>query len=416
MPDAITAKLLSERESIVARSEAIKISAVEEQRDLSDQDKAALLNFRERIKNLDEQLDITATGFALDADVAERIARWTVPEATAPVTYRSAGELLWDMLHMGEAESRRRYEQTVKRAVQQGPIRLSTRAAQHMGTTAAATTPTAGGFDGLIVASTVGPVIDLVPSGRPFLTALGVRPAPASFTFMRPRIVDPDFATGVGVQTLQKAELASKKFDIAADPLVLTTVGGYLNISQQLLSFVAGSLDIILGHMNKRLAAATERAAVAELANSAGSVTLAADADAAAIIKAFYDASALVFETTGELAQWVLMGPQGWARLGSLVDAAGRPLFPWIGPANAVGTASADTFVMAGPAGLTPVVSAAVTDATYWVGNSLALESYEYRYPLLEAVEPSLLGRQIAVAASTVNWRAVDDGAVHLAP
>ena len=96
-------------------------------------------------------------------------------------------------------------------------------------------------------------------------------------------------------------------------------------------------------------------------------------------------------------------------------------MFPFLGAANAMGTASADTFGMVGPAGLTPVVTYAITDADFWVGNSAALEAYEYRFPLLEAVEPSVLGRQIAVGASLAFYNPITNetgparnGAVHI--
>jgi hypothetical protein len=415
--DAITQRYLRERETIVSRIEGVKATSIEQKRDLSEQDMKALADWQGRIKELDSLIDLVSFDVEMNTDVAHRIAAVSAEMDNQPVTYRSAGELLWDVLHYGENESRRRYE------------KFTSRAAQHMGTSAASTVPVAGGLGALVVSQVYGPVIDVVPTGRPFLTLLGVTPAPSSLAFMRPRIVDPDIDTGVGVQTLEKAELASKKFDIATDPLTLQTVGGYLNVSQQLISLVASSLDIIVGQLNKRLARATERAALAELAKSTAKIPLAADADAATVLQAIYDASALVYANTGELATWLAMGPDGWARLGGLTDLAGRPLFPYLGATNAAGTANATTFEMTGPAGLRTTVTPAITDDTYWVGNSNALEAYEYRYPLLEAVEPSLLGRQVAVASSMVFYRpttaeagpgnvppAEANGAVHIAP
>jgi hypothetical protein len=150
---------------------------------------------------------------------------------------------------------------------------------------------------------------------------------------------------------------------------------------------------------------------------------------AGVLLKAIFDGSALVYQNTGELATWIAMGPLGWSRLGSSVDSAGRPMFPFLGPQNALGQADASMFGMAGPAGLTPVVTYAITDDSYWVGNQYAVEAYEYRYPLLETVEPSLLGRQMAVGASLAFYNPttseaaatppppqLHNGAVHLAP
>jgi hypothetical protein len=392
MPDAVTQRYLDERASLVGRIEGIKTTSIEQNRDLSEQDRKALGDYSVRIKELDGMIDLAANSYEMDVNVAQRIANMGIGTDYAPVNYRSAGELLFDVLHMQEPESRRRYETTVKRA------------AQHMGTSAANTVAVAGGMGGLVVSPVYGPVIDIMPQGRPFLTMLGVRQAPSSLSFIRPRIVDPNIATGVGVQALEKQELASQKFDIATDPLTLSTVGGYLNVSQQLISLVASSLDIILGQLNRRLALASEKLGIAEVAKTTAKVTLAAGADAAALRKAIYDAAVLVYTNTGALPTWLVMGPQGWARLGGAVDLAGRPLFPNVGPVNADGSMSANTFTIAG-LGFPATVTPAITDTTMYVGNDVGIEAYEYRYPVLEAVEPSLLGRQIAVASSLVFYR-----------
>jgi HK97 family phage major capsid protein len=192
-------------------------------------------------------------------------------------------------------------------------------------------------------------------------------------------------------------------------------VGEYLNISQQLLSFASSALNLITSHMLRRLGYAIDRALLAEVQKSTGKVTLAATATAAEVIQALYDASAMVYAATGDLASWVVMGPQGYARIGGLTDLAGRPLFPTLGAANAPGTANAGAFV-GSVAGLRVVVTPAITDESMWVGNGMVIEGYIYRFPVLEAVEPSVLGRQVAVAAATAGYRPVPNGAVLLAP
>jgi hypothetical protein len=90
--------------------------------------------------------------------------------------------------------------------------------------------------------------------------------------------------------------------------------------------------------------------------------------------------------------------------LGSLADSAGRPLFPFLGAANAMGSASLGDFNL-GPLGLQQVVTQGITDTTILVGNSLGLEVYSYPFPILEAVEPALLGRQVAVAEALAFYR-----------
>ena len=352
-----------------------------------------------RIDKLDELIKVVGEDRAMDEETRNKLMRAT-PNTPGGVKYRSGGDMVWDCLHANygsthnseDQEAKRRWDSVLKRA------------AEHMGTSAAETTPVAGDVGGLFVVPVVGPVISLFPQGQPFLNAIGRRPAPGAMSFVRPRIVDPDFKDGVAPQDLQKGELVSKKFDVKVDTLALNTVGGYLNVSQQLMSLQPSGWNIIVSQMQQRLAWAGEAAAIVEAAKTTAHVPLAAGADSAAVIAALFDAAALVYQGTYGLPTWIAYGPAGWAMLGSLVDAAGRPLFPFLGAANAMGSASLGDFNL-GPLGLQQIVTPGITDTTIYVGNNLGMEAYVYSYPILEAVEPSLLGRQIAVAESLCFYR-----------
>src|SRR4029078_8191352 len=84
---------------------------------------------------------------------------------------RTAREVVWDLLHQHDDDgAQQRWRQF--RSANPNGAEIQTRAAQHMGTTAAATTPTAGGFGSLNVSPVRGPVIDLAWSGTPFLNLL----------------------------------------------------------------------------------------------------------------------------------------------------------------------------------------------------------------------------------------------------
>lgn len=394
MGSALVEGYVAERAGLLNTVTVLQNTAKDRGKDPTEADLDIIVKAQSRMKEIDHYIDVLGVDMEMDEDTRAKLARinpGAVP--TAPM-YRSAGEMLYDCIHATygsahdhqDGEARGRWSMVMKRA------------AEHMGTVAAKTTPVAGGMSGLVVAPIVGPVIDMYPSATPFLSATGVQPAPNPLTFIRPRIVDPSFATGAGVQALEKGELVSKKFDVAVDNLALTTVGGYLNVSAQLMALVSSSLDIIINQLTKRVAYQSELAGVTQLTTGTQHVPLAADADAATVIGAIYDAAALVYTATNELPTWITMGPAGWAMLGSLVDAAGRPLFPFLGAANAPGAMSASSFNMVGPAGLNTVVTPAIATTDLWVGNNAALEAYAYEFPVLEAVEPSVLGRQVAVA------------------
>ena len=352
--------------------------------------------YRDRVQQIDEQLDVASFNFALDTQVAERIESLSPSGALSRGGFQwpTAGHGLWDILHQNEREARSRY------------LAVHSRAAEHMGIgPVAGITPVAGSFENLHVDPNTGPVLDFNPSGMPFLNLIGITEAPNAMSFMRPRLVDPNFATGAGPQALQKAELPSKHFTFETDTLSLTTVGSYLNISQQLLTLDPTSLDTIVRQLNARLSYALETAAITELSATTVSVPLADPTDPAAVQAALADAAALVFTATKQLPSWIVAGPDGWASLASLTDAAGRPLYPPVAHVNPQGTGGGVTDFGLRPMGLNLVVSPAITGTEFYVGNSVGFEAYVKRYPVLEAVEPSVLGRQVAVAASSVFYR-----------
>lgn len=388
--DPMLDSLLERRKAVETKITATKTAALDQQRDLTETDIEAISKHNQSLRDLDKQIATVSQTAEMAEDIAARVAALSPGNGT-PAVHRSAGELLWDALHQREdVNARNRYASAVRRGA-------STRAAEHMGTDASKTVQVAGGFGGLIVSQVVGPIIDLQPAARPLLTALGMQTVPSA-EFRRPRLVDPNFTTGVGPQGLQKEELPSKAFDVKSDPVDFETIGGYLNVSQQVLRYTPNGLDIVISQLLKRLGNAAEAAAVAKIDQTTAVIPIANDADGAAIRQAIFDASALVYANTGALATWIAMGPQGWARLGGLVDLANRPLFPMSNGVNANGSANPSTFEIAGM-GLQAVVTPAIKDADFRVGNGVGLEAYWAPYPTLEAVEPSVLGRQVAVAA-----------------
>jgi HK97 family phage major capsid protein len=411
--DAMLEKLVSEREACLARVSAVAAAAEESNRDLSDQDEDVIKRAQERISRLDAQIDLLSFDSAISDRAADALRRNNVTVPRDPQTqYRSAGAALWDMLHLDAGgsegkEARQRFDREMNRA------------AQHMGVDAANTVPVAGGLGALVVRPVVGPVIDPTPAGRPFLNLLGVQPMDSPMGFSRPRISDPNIdqapdVQGAGTANVgkEKAELVSRAFDIKLDPVETQTVGEYLNVSEKLRALPIGAWNIILARFTKRRARKTERYALAEVRESTTAVDLAADADADAIYDAIWAAALAVFQKTGELPQWITAGPTGWARLGALRDAAGRPLFPTLASGasvNSMGRMDAGSFQANGPAGLPMAVSYAIPDGAFILGNDASLEVYEYAYPMLEAVEPSVMGRQVAVASELASYRPATD-------
>lgn len=399
--DAISERLIAERDDLQNRASGVKRTANEAGRDLSDAERASLLNFRERITAIDEQLKITTDDYEMDETISANLARFNggrQVRAENPWEKATPGQVLWDYLHRGrdtDADVRIKSFQ-----------RMQMRAAQHMGTTAENTVAVAGGFGGVLVSQIQGPIIDLNWQGMPFVTALGFTDLPSANTFMRPRLIDPDFDTAAGPQAggKEKAELPSKKWDIVADPIGLAGVGNFINLSIQAETMVPGALDIVINQLNRRTTRGIEKTAVAKLTGT--SKVIAGGSTAVEIQAAFAAAYVAVWEATGNPPTWIAYGPQGAGLLMGLTDLAGRPLFPSLGPVNAPGSAATATGQGGSINGMTPVLTPAITDASFYVGNSLGLEVYVHRLPLLQAVEPSILGRQLAAAALVGTYQA----------
>jgi hypothetical protein len=392
--DGFISHLMAERDQKVTVIENLAQVAADEGRDLHETDLETIQNYRSRIKAIDNQIEKVAGDLELADSVKTRVRALDPAVIAKDFTYQSAGHYLWDAFHRSsDSDANMRWN------------KYHSRAAQHMGYDKANTVPTAGGFNGLVVSPVEGAVLDPRPAGRPLFSALGVRPMSAG-TFMRPRIVDPNFDSGVGPQTQEKAELVSKAWDILSDPVQGQVIGGYINISQLLIEMLPSGLDMIVSHMNRRLEYYSEVAAVNEMSQTTETIPLAADADSAAIQGALGQASATVFANTGNLPTWLAMGPTAWGRLIGTTDLAGRPLVPAVGPVNANAQGGPGEFFTTF-AGMRVVVSFGITDADMYLGNPYGLEVYEKPLPVLQSVEPSVFGRQLSVQTMLAFYRPV---------
>jgi HK97 family phage major capsid protein len=390
--DIMVRRLLDERDQKLALIESVTGIAEDEGRDLLESDNQTIEGAQARVRSLNADIDRLTQNLELAESAKNRIRTLDPNIVAKDFSYRTAGEFLWDVIHRNDEPD--------------SVLRLNkfmSRAAEHMGFDKANTVPVAGGYNGLVVIPSVGPVLDPSPAGRPLFSALGATTV-SSVTFTRPRLVDPNFDTGVGIVAQEKSEMPSKAWDILAETVTCARVGGYINVSEVLVEMLAGSLDMVITHMNRRVAAYSEKAVVTELAKSTATVAVATD-DVNAAIGA---AATLVVQNTGQLPTWLAMGPAGWGALLGKSDLAGRPLYPAIGPTNANATAKATEYFTS-ISGLNVAVTPAITDKTMYMGNSFGLEIYERPMPLMQAFEPSVYGRQVAVATYLGFYSAITE-------
>jgi HK97 family phage major capsid protein len=403
MPNVMAAKLVEERDSKLKFADDLADGAAADNRDLSHNELELITRSKDRVKEIDEQLVVLARESDLDEQSQQRLARLagaTVGGADQQVQYRTAGAYLHDYLATLIGEGERKTQATDR-------LRRYHRAASHI---------TTGEFTGVFPDAIVGPLTNTINADRPLVSALGTIPVPSGPSFRRPRLNDPNIATGVGVQAAQKDELVSQQFTITSDPVDLETRGGYVNVARQVLDWNVASMDTIVSQLAARYSYSTERGAVTEMSLSTSHVTLAAAADSAAVIEAIYEAAAMVYTETGKLPTHLAAGPLGWARLGSLTSTQGVPTFPFLNPGNAQGSMGGPGTFQGNPVGLTLVVTPAIVDDTFWVLNSTGMEVYEQVVGQLQVVEPSVLGIQVAYAGYVGYYRPAPDGAVHVSP
>jgi len=400
--NVMLSKLREEREAKLKFADELADTAASENRDLSTNELEIITRSKDRVAEIDEQVKVLARESTLDEEAQQRLAQLAgaTVGGESPVQYRTAGEYLHDYLStiIGEGDKRAKATERLKRYH---------RAAQHV---------TTGNFTGVFPDQIVGPLINTINTDRPLVSSVGVIPIPSGPSFRRPRLNDPNVATGVGTQANQKDELVSQAFTITSDTVDLTTLGGYVNVARQVLDWNVASMDVIVSQLAARYSYSTERAAVTEMQKSTAKVTLAAGADAETTIKAIYDAAGSVFTNTGQLPTTLACGPLGWSRLGSLTSTGGVPVFPFMNPANAQGTMGGPTTFAGNPVGLSLVVTPGIADDTFWVLNRLGLEIYEQAVGQLSVVEPSVLGIQVAYAGYLGTYRPAPDGACHVAP
>lgn len=383
--DSMVKRLLDERDQKMSLIDQIASVADDEGRDLLESESQTISNAQERVRSLNNQVDRLSQDLELADSAKDRIRTLDPNIIAKDFSYRSAGDFLYDMIHKGEnPDSNTRMGKFLKRA------------AEHMGYDKAATVAVAGGFNGLVVAPVLGPVLDPSPSGRPLFSAIGARQL-TTLSFNRPRLVDPNYATGVGAVAQEKSEMPSKAWDIVSELVTTSRIGGYINVSEVLTEMLAGSLDMVVSHMNSRVEGYSERAVVTELNKTTATVPLGATATSAEITTAIGLAASTVAGNTGSLPTWAAMGAKAWGALIGVSDLAGRPMMPPVNPVNALGSGGVSSY-FSSFAGLNVAVSPAITDKSIYMGNSFGLEIYEKPMPLMQAFEPSLYGRQIAVA------------------
>ena len=230
-------------------------------------------------------------------------------------------------------------------------------------------------------------------------------------TFGRPKITQ---HTLVGLQSAEKAELPSRKMVIGEVAFTKVTKGGAVDVSRQDIDWSSpAAWDILVRDLADSYAIDSENeAADAFVAGAAGHVpnggTVVAGDTLADWATALYQAAGLVYASSKRLPDRLWVSTDQWSAVGPLLDTAccsgSNP-----GDSN-LQAFSGNMF------GLQRIVVPSFPAGTVIIGSSAAFEVYEEVIGLLTAVEPSLLGVEVAYGGYLAFNYVFNEGVAPITP
>lgn len=421
MPNAVLERLETERTRQLEFVDELLARVAADERDLVDAERGNLEAARERIGQLDAQLEPlrqfeTLRGThqgAIPAPPAQRTGSRT---ASLGVTerahaYRSAGEIIVDRIRafdvmsnnvFGEEDSAR--GRAALERLQRAGLSLP---GSERGNWAAPPNQTTAETPGLLPEPIIGEIVNDLDGQRPFITSLGgARPLgniPGK-TFSRPTVTQ---HVTVGKQSAEKTALPSQQFTVDGVDFAKETWGGWLNVSRQDIDWTSpAAWDAIVRDLQDVYGLVTDGTSARAFATAItqASAAVATD-DLAGWAAALYEGAALAYAggadvaagefPLGRLPDHIWVSLDMWAKVGAIVDQA-RLVFPPTQSGNA-GESSITSFdgnMFQAPRTVVPSLPA----GTVIIGSRGRTEVYEALIGLLSAVEPSVLGVQIAYA------------------
>jgi len=383
--DAMIRRLEKELEERNSAVQGIIGNAQGAERDLNEAEKDTLSGLRERMGEINLQLTELESTAAIAGQVANRMKQFDQAITTArrtgsaEVEYRSAGQYICDQwqAHLGDRNAQERLE-------------VFNRVAAHQKTS---------DNPGVIPIPAIGEVINFIDAARPMVNAIGPREMPSQNWF-RPLITQQPtvgLQGSAGAAADEKSELVSQKMTITKLTGSAVTYGGYVNVSRQDIDFSSPQImDIIIEGLANAYALQTETATGTALdASAATNVGYGATPTAATLSAAIWSAAATIYAA---------VKGQGRLVLAVAADrlAAFGPLFP---PYNVQNGQSAG--LLAGNfgsgtagnvTGVELIMSPGLASGKSFLFSTAAVDVFEQRVGALQAVEPSVLGIQVAYA------------------
>ena len=265
---------------------------------------------------------------------------------------------------------------------------------------------------GLLPHAIVGGVVNLIDASRPFITSIGGGRAMGGIpgkSFGRPKITQ---HTLVGIQAAEKGELPTRKMVIGEVPFTKVTKGGAVDVSRQDIDWSSpAAWDILVRDLADSYAIDTENEAADAFAAGAAGVNAATPVptgDLIGLSTALYTAAGLVYASSKKLPDRIWMSTDVWGAVGPLLDNA-------CCANGSQGDSSLSSFG-GNLYNVSRIVVPSFPADTLIIGNANAFEVYEEVIGLLTAVEPSLLGVEVAYGGYIAFNYVAAEGVAPLGP
>lgn len=355
-------------------------------RDLNDEEGEMVVEARGRMEKIQSELDqaqevnriayeTRSKGRAVDQAIAIMKGK---PDASQ-IEYRSVGAYMLDMWNsaQGSRDATDRLE-------------VYGRAADHQRT---------GDSIGVIPDPIVGPVIDFIDAARPLVSSIGTMPL-NNATFYRPIVTQ---HTAVALQGAaggpadEKSELVSQKMKIERKVVNAKTLGGYVNVSRQAIDFSSPSaLDLVVNGLGQQYSIETEALVAGTLGGVATpAIGYGATPTADTVASAVWQAAGAAYNAVKGMGRLMIaIAPDVLGTFG--------PLFAPVNPRDSQSPGfEAGRFAqgqMGTISGIPVVMSAGLVPGEAFLFSTAAIECFEQRVGMLQVVEPSVFGLQVAYA------------------
>ena len=242
----------------------------------------------------------------------------------------------------------------------------------------------------------VGPVYNNFIGMRPVVDAVGVRSMPISgSSFLRPKVTTNN---SIGLQSPDNTTLTASTFVISQETVTKGTYGGYVNISEQIISWSDPSmLTALLDDMGRIYMNETDNVACDDLVTGATTTQAFGDPTVPADWLAWIGAASTTILTAsnGNNPNTLFVSADVFGDLIALSDTAGRPLFPNLNAQNAFGAVAVTSDV--GTAfGCRVVRDRNFAANTLILGDTTGYELFEQQRGSVSVLAPSTLSTVLA--------------------